>query len=435
MSPVSLAGQCLLSDAVSHLIASLSMLSTLLIAVDQYLAILHALRYHHHMTRLRSSLSLGTVWVLSCVITITTLCIHHRDIAILWSSCEQADFSPLLSHSGPLHILLSCTITAITFLAPILLMLHIYSRIYLEAHNSSERSRKCNLKPSDFMHNMSATVPLQCINDGDTQWTRSSHSMKSPTLPPSRMRRSSTTSCVDRQDRRCQRKTSLPTNSLSFKENLGHFRHRISNAGQFIHREEGKTAKVYIISLAAVIICWFPLAISRTTNIFVTLRFPCWASFSTLFLALSYAVVSPFIFAYRNKKVRREVLNLLNIKSNENCLPSVSILSVPSIYEGQSVKDLRRKRKESMQLRHSFLLELSGRSLVEGNIHKTIRFVETNKNFTECEASDKDTIGRKNQLLSVSTISETSERSSFSSASTAVSRMSSKDERNCPSIH
>ena len=61
MSPVSLPGQCLLSEAVSHMIASLSLLSTLLIAVDHYLDILHGLRYHHHMTRLRSSLSLGSV--------------------------------------------------------------------------------------------------------------------------------------------------------------------------------------------------------------------------------------------------------------------------------------------------------------------------------------------------------------------------------------
>merc|ERR1719232_1925070 len=49
----SMGAQCVLSMTVSHMIASLSMLSTLAIAVDQYLAILHALRYHHLLHCLR----------------------------------------------------------------------------------------------------------------------------------------------------------------------------------------------------------------------------------------------------------------------------------------------------------------------------------------------------------------------------------------------
>ena len=42
--------QCLLSQAVSQVVASLSLLSTLLVAWDQYLAVLRPLRYHQHKT-------------------------------------------------------------------------------------------------------------------------------------------------------------------------------------------------------------------------------------------------------------------------------------------------------------------------------------------------------------------------------------------------
>ena len=94
---VSVMAQCVLSVTVSHWIASLSMLSTLAIAVDQYLAILHALRYHHHMTRLRSSLSLCSVWVINCVNALTStglLTALAREPTILWRCCADRSHLP-----------------------------------------------------------------------------------------------------------------------------------------------------------------------------------------------------------------------------------------------------------------------------------------------------------------------------------------------------
>ena len=43
--------QCFLEEFASSTIAAASLLSTLLIALDQYLAILFPLRYHHLLTR------------------------------------------------------------------------------------------------------------------------------------------------------------------------------------------------------------------------------------------------------------------------------------------------------------------------------------------------------------------------------------------------
>jgi len=61
--------QCSLSQAISQVVAALSLLSTLLVAYDQYLAVLRPLRYHHHMTRAISSALISSVWTISLIIS------------------------------------------------------------------------------------------------------------------------------------------------------------------------------------------------------------------------------------------------------------------------------------------------------------------------------------------------------------------------------
>ena len=125
-------------------------------------------------------------------------------------------------------------------------------------------------------------------------------------------------------------------------------RHRISNAGQFIHREEGKTAKIYIISIAAVIIYWGPLFVIKVVNMFLYLSLSSWSSFLILYLPFWYPVVSPFIFAFRNNKVRREVHNMLGIKTEEDHLPPSRTFTVPRIYQNLSSAPSRRKSEDNI---------------------------------------------------------------------------------------
>ena len=65
--------QCELSQAVSQVVAALSLLSTLLVAYDQYLAVLRPLRYHHHMTRAISSALISSVWTISLLSCLPSL--------------------------------------------------------------------------------------------------------------------------------------------------------------------------------------------------------------------------------------------------------------------------------------------------------------------------------------------------------------------------
>eukprot|EP00090_Calanus_glacialis_P008587 TRINITY_DN16931_c0_g1_i1.p1 TRINITY_DN16931_c0_g1~~TRINITY_DN16931_c0_g1_i1.p1 ORF type:complete len:570 (-),score=92.77 TRINITY_DN16931_c0_g1_i1:183-1892(-) len=428
---VSVMAQCVLSVTVSQWIAGLSMLSTLAIAVDQYLAILHALRYHHHMTRLRSSLSLGSVWVLSCVTALSSTClltVPARETALLWSCCAAAHL-PSDKHEVT-NMAISIVIVITIFLIPSLLLTVIYSKIFMEAHNSSERTRRNSINPNENVFNITSTVlaPLN-ISQSDLRklqkLTRNNSRSKPPSLPTGRLRRSSTNATIHKSEPMLQRQNSLISRSPSFKANLGSLRHRISNASQLIHREEGRTAKVYIISLAMLLFCWSPFYISyllQSIRVGNSARTPRWIYPLIFSVSLLYAALSPFIFAYRNTKIKRELFKMFSIKEDHSDLASLPPLppttSSRRIYRSVSMKESSRAKKRERQLRNSFLVELSGKSLNKDSFKRTSRHPGYNQASLECETL----------LLTISSSTDTSARSSFSSASTGNTRHSSIHE-------
>ena len=437
---VSLTAQCLLSEAVSQWIAGLSMLSTLAIAVDQYLAILHALRYHHHMTRLRSSICLGSVWIVSCATALTST-LPGGETVILWSCCAHAHLSRDMAHVSmhPAHsitnMVISLVIVLTIFFLPSLLLTVIYSKIYMEAHNSSERTRRNSLNPNDNVFNITSTAvaPLN-ISHSDLRklqrLTRTNSRTKPPSLPTGRLRRSSTSCGVHKSEPALQRQSSLISGSPRITQaNLGSLRHRISNASQFIHREEGRTAKVYILSLAMLLLCWSPFYTSYiiqavhvgSTRQSMSYRWSAGAPF-IFSVSLLYSPLSPFIFAYRNTKIKRELFKMFSIKSDNSDLASLPPLPPTAtgrrIYRSVSMKESTRAKKRERQLRNSFLLELSGKSLNKDSFKRTSRHPGYNQASLECETL----------LLTISSSTDTSARSSFSSASTGNTRHSSIHE-------
>ena len=72
----------------------------------------------------------------------------------------------------------------------------------------------------------------------------------------------------------------------------GSVRHRISNAGQLLVREEGRTAAVYLTSLALVTTCWGPQVLAR-------LGLGSLPPTLVLYLASVYTLISPVVFACR----------------------------------------------------------------------------------------------------------------------------------------
>ena len=297
--------QCLVSQAVSQAVASLSLLSTLLVGIDQYLAVIRPLRYHHHMTRTTATILLIGVWMVSSFeATSIFLLPSPSSTSPLWNSCP--DPLPLEPVSAPFFFSLFLLIS--TFLLPTLTLAAIYCRIYSEAHTSSERTRKNSLAPGsgEGIYNIAnmAVVPL------------GGPSLGSPSL----------------------------RSSLSRS-----FRHRVSNASQLMRREEGRTARVYITSLTLILLCWAPTYLYSSLP-FLLPPLPTWAKPLLLILSLTYSLISPFIFAFRHRKIRGEVSRLFSVQPSHPPLP-------PFTRVQRSVS-----REQKSKIRHSLVVDKGGKT-------------------------------------------------------------------------
>ena len=294
--------QCLVSQAVSQAVASLSLLSTLLVGIDQYLAVIRPLRYHHHMTRTTATILLIGVWMVSSFEATSLFLIPST--SPLWNSCP--DPLPLEPVSAPFFFSLFLLIS--TFLLPTITLAAIYCRIYSEAHTSSERTRKNSLAPGsgEGIFNIAnmAVVPL------------GGASLGSPSL------------------------------RSSFSRS---FRHRVSNASQLMRREEGRTARVYIASLSLILLCWAPTYLYSSLP-FLLPPLPAWANPILLILSLLYSLISPFIFAFRHRKIRGEVSRLFSFKPSHPPLPPFTRIQRSA------------SREQKNKIRHSLVVDQAGKT-------------------------------------------------------------------------
>ncbi|XP_023339557.1 5-hydroxytryptamine receptor 1B [Eurytemora carolleeae] len=245
-------GQCSLSETVACWISSLSVLSTVLIGGDQYLAVKFPLRYRHHVSRTRAYIAQ------LCVCTLSTL------LAILWALAPPPNpvwrsCPPNQTRIGILTGLCSCLTILLSFILPTLTLTVIYCKIFTEAHNNSVRTRRNSLNPSENLYSLTSTMvaPLTISQSDLKKINRVQSFSHSP---------------ISRSEPLLVRQGSLhhvhrsPTH---LKTNLNQLRHRISNASQIMHREEGRTARLYTFTLASILICWSPYFIysaARTTS-------------------------------------------------------------------------------------------------------------------------------------------------------------------------
>ena len=319
LEPSQATAQCLLCQAVSQVVASLSLLSTLLVAWDQYLAVLRPLRYHHHMTRTISSTLICSVWAVSCISCLPSLLLPVP--SAVWHTCSLYPPTPT-----PSSLLVSLTITLVTILLPTIVLAVIYCHIYSEAHTSSAKNRKSSLKPasSESIYCIASTVvgPL-----GVSQ---------AQLLSASRMQASSRLGGISRTTGEATSGSSRRGSVAALGAKLGRtasvpvIRHRLSSTSQFLHWEEGRAACVCLASLGALLLCWGPLASVCTahtvsllinlclpSNLETLLHLPVWAPPLLLILSLLYPLLSSFIFAYRHRKIRQEVLFMLGLSAGE----------------------------------------------------------------------------------------------------------------------
>jgi predicted membrane protein len=97
----------------------------------------------------------------------------------------------------------------------------------------------------------------------------------------------------------------------SVRSTMSSLKYRISNASMFRYREETRAARVSALVIVMALVCWLPyvtvLGLRTLTDI------PLYVHYVSITLLVSAALISPWLFAYRNRRIQREARRLLGI--------------------------------------------------------------------------------------------------------------------------
>lgn len=98
---------------------------------------------------------------------------------------------------------------------------------------------------------------------------------------------------------------------IGFITNL---KYKLSNASVFRYREETRAAKISILVIFMVLVCYIPYGLAVILNSHtVGITTPHLYSFISLVLLVLSNIISPFLFAYRNRRIRRELFKFLKV--------------------------------------------------------------------------------------------------------------------------
>jgi len=151
---------------------------------------------------------------------------------------------------------------ALVFFLPFVAILWMYVCIYSAAHNNSKRARKTGSGPV------------------------------TPAEHPETLNRAS-------------------EEEPSVRSTMSSLKYRISNASMFRYREETRAARVSALVIVMALVCWLPyvtvLGLHTLTDI------PRCVHYASVTLLVSAALISPCLFAYRNRRIQREARRLLGI--------------------------------------------------------------------------------------------------------------------------
>ncbi|PSN37165.1 hypothetical protein C0J52_20658 [Blattella germanica] len=211
------------SEGMAAGVCSASVLAVLLIALDQYCAVVDPLRYHSRISKGRSAGLMVATWTLSCLMGV----LHGFD---LYPQIFAAVYS------------------TIVFLLPFCAILWMYVCIYTAAHKNSKRTRIAEAERTPSMRSTNSSL-------------------------------------------------------------VSSLKYRISNASMFRYREETRAARISALVIVMALVCWLPYV--AVLMLRPSLYLPGYVQRVALTLLASGALVSPCLFAYRNKRIQRESRKLL----------------------------------------------------------------------------------------------------------------------------
>ncbi|XP_071447855.1 alpha-2B adrenergic receptor-like [Hetaerina americana] len=374
---------CAVSEGVAAAICAASVLAVLLVAVDQFLAVVDPLHYHMRINAPRSAAMIATAWISAAFLGLlgagTPLLIVGADPGgSLWHSCgagavdsppasvEQV-FGETVANGEALkspaaistyRAAFSGVYAILVFAIPVVALCCIYLRIYAAAHRNSQRTRRtgsgplCPIPQSHFEAESSAPSapavaqpllpPHPTTTISITPPTPTGAATTPPTLSPSPCSPPSTPPSIPSTPQSESVKVTPPTpphtsrapsrtpsRAASVRSTSSQFvnslKYRISNASLFRYREEARAARVSALVVVMALVCWFPYTAAlvlhsgiftagRSIDVTADSSSPHYMDAVSLTLLSAGSLVSPCLFAYRNRRLQREVRKLLGLR-------------------------------------------------------------------------------------------------------------------------
>jgi len=320
---------CVAGQAVTTLVTTGSISAALVIAVDQYCAVMAPLHYHRRVTKTKACLLLAGQWILA--VTMSAFSLPDSAGKHFWKGCsnrgdqlfalaslsatsdddqlnmtttvappsnETSSSAWFQSYSEEVWTMLFVSSSVLCYVVPLALLTWMYLRIYSAAHRNSQRTRRTSLT-----HSASELV-VHCLGHGSSN----SLAQVSQMMPSSSCQ---LTGCSDNAPLP-SRTPSLRSTSSQIVHNL---RYRISNASLFLYREESRAARVSVFVLVLVVCCWMPYHVLLALHGWAgwSHRLPSYAYHLTLVTVLINSLASPFLYAYRSRRIQREVRRLFGL--------------------------------------------------------------------------------------------------------------------------
>lgn len=323
---------CFLSEFVVTFACTACIFSVLLIGVDQYFAVLHPLRYQSYINKSRSVLLVLLTWFVAVLFgvgsALTDANVHY------FRSCQSRQYLSTWTVAFAVFYLI------VAIIVPFVTICDIYVCIYSAAHKNSARVRKVTSMNFPIATATTASTLKKTHSAPNFSQFEAEALAATPEVhlrdPLHLLRVKICRTSSDRLAVGGESAVACRKDLLGGSRNLlGQIRHKLSNASVFRYREESRTAKISLLVIFMVLLCYGPYGVSLLLNAMKASKVTIFRFNSlSLILLISSNIISPFLFAYRNRRIQRELAKFLRIipqsslrRKRRNCdrLPNIVI--------------------------------------------------------------------------------------------------------------
>lgn len=287
---------CAINEGIAIGLCAATVLSVLMIGIDQYFAVIDPLRYHSSINATTSVVMMAISWTISASFGVFgSLSINEKST---WYSCallRPGDFAFL---PKIYQLVFPVVFVIVVFVAPFVAVCWIYMSICSAAHENNQRTKRNGSASNCVAEQAPLDYTIVSTIHESVEFDPNDKKMTNVELPKP-LHHSST-------------KSSLKSTSSSIVNSL---RHRISNASMFRYREETRAARISALVIVMALFCWLPftLMILIHSPLLGNITLPHFVKQIGILSLASNAVVSPLIFAHRNRRIHRELCKLFRI--------------------------------------------------------------------------------------------------------------------------